>query len=150
MKKVFYISILMSLLLVGSLEITNAQNEPQQNSRDYTLLAPLSTEGFDVEQETYNASNVSLYVRRLVQIIIGLASVLAVLTLVYGGFKYIAADSFTGKSSGKETVQRALWGLLLILGAVIILQTINPNILNINRLLTDISQKPAATTPTPQ
>lgn len=75
------------------------------------------------------------YVKAFIKVMIGLAGVLAVLFIVIGGFQYMSSDAVFKKQEGKKKITRALWGLLLVLGSVLILQTINPNILNFGKLI---------------
>jgi len=62
---------------------------------------------------------------------IGLAGVLAVLMIVIGGIQYIGSGmSPSGKEDAKDRITSAILGLLLALGAYLILNTINPNLVN--------------------
>ena len=57
------------------------------------------------------------------------SGVLAFAAIVYGGVKYtIAAGNPSGQSEGKEWVKGALLGLLLLVAAYVVLNTINPDI----------------------
>ena len=62
-----------------------------------------------------------------------IGGVLAFGAIVWGGIKYIAAggNSHT-QSEGKEWIKSALWGLLLLVGASIVLNTINPRITSLS------------------
>ncbi len=62
-----------------------------------------------------------------------ISGLLAFGVVVYGGVKYMtAAGNPSGQSEGKEWIQSALLGLLLLAGAYFILQLINPALLNLN------------------
>lgn len=66
-----------------------------------------------------------------------IAGILAFGAIVYGGIKYtFAAGNPSGQSEGKEWVKGALLGLLLLGGAYLILQTINPELVEL-KLPTD-------------
>ncbi len=57
------------------------------------------------------------------------AGALAFGVLVFGGIKYItSAGSGAGQNDAKEWIQGALLGLFLLLGSVLILRTINPDL----------------------
>jgi hypothetical protein len=61
-----------------------------------------------------------------------IAGILALGAIVYGGIKYAAsAGNPSAQSDGKEWVLSAIYGLLLLAGAYIILYTINPNLVNL-------------------
>ena len=59
---------------------------------------------------------------------------LAVIRLVYAGFLYMGSDIFDKKSAAKEAIQNAIIGLLLLVTTFIILNQINPDILNLDVL----------------
>ena len=63
---------------------------------------------------------------------IGAGAVLAVIMVAIGGFQYMGSDSFSSKGAAKERMLSAVIGLGIILMSVLILGTINPNILNLN------------------
>ncbi len=56
---------------------------------------------------------------------IGIASILAVLMIVWGGIKYIVSETPFEKGDGKKDIQNAFYGIIILLGAYIILRTIN-------------------------
>jgi hypothetical protein len=61
-----------------------------------------------------------------------IGGILAFGAIVYGGVKYtFAAGNPSGQSEGKAWVTSALWGLLLLASAYIVLNTINPELLNL-------------------
>ena len=94
---------------------------------DYTLLAPIS--GL-ISVST--SGGLGEYLSKIYSYSIAIAGVLAVLMLVWGGFKYMTTDSILGKSDGKEIVNNALLGLVLVFASWLILYTINPNLVNWN------------------
>ena len=52
--------------------------------------------------------------------------------IIYGGLKYIfAAGSVSAQSDAKDVIAQAIWGLLLLLGAFLVLNTISPNLTQI-------------------
>ncbi len=70
---------------------------------------------------------------------ISLGAVIAVLKIIFAGVKYMLSDVITDKSAAKADIKGALLGLILIIGAVLLLNTISPNItslqaFNLNRL----------------
>ena len=68
------------------------------------------------------------YINFLYSLSIGIAGLLAVIKIIVAGVKYMFSDVITDKGSAKKEIQGALFGLLLILGAYIILNTINPQL----------------------
>lgn len=65
---------------------------------------------------------------------VSIAAVVAAVMFVYGGFRYILGTAAENISRGKEIMIDASVGLLLTLGAMTILRTINPATLDMTRL----------------
>jgi hypothetical protein len=65
---------------------------------------------------------------------VGIAAVAAAIMFVWGGFRYIFGSAFTSVQRAKEIMVDAAIGLVLTLGAMLILRTINPATLNLTRL----------------
>jgi hypothetical protein len=70
------------------------------------------------------------YLNIMIKLIIGIAAVLAMVMIVMGGIQYMTSDLISSKEAGKEQITHAILGLLLALGAFIILNTINPKLLS--------------------
>lgn len=72
------------------------------------------------------------YVNALYALSITVAALLAVLQIIYGGVQYMLTDVVPSKSEGTKRIKGALLGLLIVLSAVLILNTINEDLTNIN------------------
>ena len=81
-----------------------------------------------------NTDTLEPYIKALYFLSIGLASALAVIKIIMAGVKYMLSDVVTDKGKAKSDIRSALIGLLLILGAVTILNEINPNLTNLHIL----------------
>jgi hypothetical protein len=58
-----------------------------------------------------------------------ISGILAFGAIVYGGIKYaLASGNPSGQSEGKEWIMGALWGILLLAGAYLILNVVNPEL----------------------
>ena len=104
---------------------------------DYTLLAPLE-EG----QTTYRiggANSLSDYLTTIYKTGIGIAGILAVLMLVWGGFKYATSEAFLEKGEGKEIIWNVAMGGAIVLGSWLLLFTINPRLLDIGLSLSSLN-----------
>src|SRR3989344_3576506 len=137
MKKIFLLFVVCCVLIVTVPSF--AAETP------YTLLAPIPLEGAGAgDAQTTVASQ---YIRGVFMLIIGLATGLAVIMIIYGGIKYMSTDAFTGKSEARETIQNAIWGLLLVIAAWLILYTINPKLVefNLNIPISSMTTQKAAT-----
>lgn len=78
------------------------------------------------------------YVNALYAIAIGIAGLLAVIKLIVAGTKYMLSDIVTTKQEAKNDIKWALVGLLVVLGAVVILTTINTDLTNVDVNLTEL------------
>jgi len=100
------------------------------------LLAHAEFEPFQTLPGLQNAGSLTTqqYINALYVIAIAAASILAVFKLMWAGVQYMLSDVVTSKQKAKGDIQGALLGLLIILAAVTILNTINPNLTQINFL----------------
>lgn len=73
-----------------------------------------------------NQGSFDEYINLLYKLSISVAALLAVVKIIIAGVKYMLSDVVTDKSSAIKDIKGALFGLLLIIGAVIVLNTINP------------------------
>lgn len=89
-----------------------------------------------------NANSPGDFVNRLFLYALGISGTLAVLMIIYGGIKYIASAGNVSKQSDSiDIIKNAVYGILLLGGAALILNTINPKITKLQSL--DISPIPA-------
>lgn len=98
----------------------------------YVLLAPLpDTEGGQLTTfDTVGENKIGAYLNLMIKLFIGICAVLAVIMIVIGGIEYMTSELISNKEEGKKRITQAILGLLLALGAYLILWTINPEILN--------------------
>lgn len=93
-------------------------------AQDYQLLQPEVIEGASTEFTDY--------AKALFTTILVVAAVLAIIMFVWGGIEY-AVSSVPGiKTEGLNRIWAALGGLLIALMSWLILNTINPELLNFN------------------
>lgn len=132
---------------VGALTI-NVVKSAAKTETDYYLLAPIPGLG-ECTPDPVTGKEVckvdttkgfGSYLNMMIQITIGIAAVLAMIMIVMGGIEYMTSELVSSKESGKKKVTNAVLGLLLALGAFAILNTINPDLLNIG-----LSNLPVAT-----
>lgn len=130
MNKIF-IFLILATLLFPTMIVLGADD------LSYTVLAPLPGIGDSGDKTT----TLEKYVPAVFKLAIGLSAVAAVLMIVIGGFQYISSDAIMKKSEGKERIKNAVFGLVLVISAWLILNTINPNLLNINLNIETITTK---------
>lgn len=75
------------------------------------------------------------YLNTLFRFAIGIGALAAVLRITFAGIKYMTSEvSVSSKQSAIEDIQNSVLGLLLLLSVVIILQQINPDLLDLDFL----------------
>lgn len=74
------------------------------------------------------------YVNALYRYLTAIVLTVAIVMVVYGGFQYLLAATPLGVKNGKKTITDALIGMGLVLGAYVILNTVNPSLLSLRAL----------------
>jgi hypothetical protein len=103
-----------------------------------SAFIPLSTYAADfiglvgIPGLTNNAGDLNAYINALYRLSISIAALLAVIKIVAAGAKYMLSDIVTHKEDAKKDIQGALIGLLIVIGAIIILNTVNSDLTNLN------------------
>ena len=109
-------------------------------AEEYTVLVNLPG-----TTKNDNTTNLSTYIRNMFKLVMGIAAVMAFIVITYGGFLYATTDAIQEKEDGRGYITNAIYGLILVLGAYVILYTINPKILDFSIIL----PKPNITAPAP-
>ncbi len=82
------------------------------------------------------------YINALYRLAISIAGLLAVLKIIAAGAKYMLTDVVTSKAAAKSDIKGALLGLLIVIGAVVLLNTINPEITVTNLTFNEVTLNP--------
>lgn len=73
------------------------------------------------------------YVNAVYKFLVWSVGIAAMFMISIGGFMYFTAAGNTSKmESGKKVIVDAIWGLVAVMVAWLVLYTINPNLTNIN------------------
>jgi len=97
----------------------------------YTALEPIPGVTSDTNA-LVAPNNLHVIINAIFKILITAGALIAVLSLTIGGVQYMVSSSAGGKNAGIQRAQASLWAILLIAGSWLILNTINPNLLNFN------------------
>ncbi|OGZ08756.1 MAG: hypothetical protein A3D65_04100 [Candidatus Lloydbacteria bacterium RIFCSPHIGHO2_02_FULL_50_13] len=92
-------------------------------AQNYTLMAPMGS-------ILSGSPDLTTYLQGAVIVVIGIAGLLAVSMTVFCSMRLMMAQSASARSAAKECIWNAIYGLLLAIGAWIILYTINPFLLS--------------------
>ena len=93
---------------------------------DYTPIVGIP--GVDTTSTGVIVGGMDTLINALYALSIGIAALLAVIKIIIGGVKWMLTDIVTQKSEAKKDITGALLGLLVVLGAVLILNVINPEL----------------------
>lgn len=102
---------------------------PHVFAQGFVPLAPIPglTEG-----ATANTAGLANFFNNLYKYLIGVAAILAVIMIIWGGLEISTQDSVSKKGAGKEKIYNAIFGLVLVLSPVLVFSIINPSILNLS------------------
>ncbi len=128
---------LVLVLFVVALPLSTVFAELPKLDMTYTFLSPLPELGTTFDPTVPN--NLGTYLNAIIPVFIGVCVILAVIMIVLGGLQYMTSELISGKEAGKERIRNAIFGLLLALGAWLLLYTINPKILDVD--LSGITQQ---------
>ena len=127
---------LLFLFLILSFGIASAEDGVQ-----YNLIQPLPG------LQSVSGSNPFLqYIQKIIPILLGLAAVLAVVMITFYGIEYAISEAVGTKQQAIEGIQQAILGLMLALASWLILNTINPQLVNLQFNIPPLG----GTTPTQQ
>ncbi|MFA5386471.1 MAG: hypothetical protein WC297_02315 [Candidatus Paceibacterota bacterium] len=122
-KNIFILSIIfLSLLsLVCFISVKAAEQTTGQTSVGQTFSFPWS-----------NATGLGALIKQIYLITLGLVGVLALGIIVFGGIQYsMSAGDPTRQKDARDRITQALWGVILLLAAFLILNTINPDLIKL-------------------
>ena len=100
----------------------------------FAPLADLGSQGGSKLSNIYGSNGLRDYVNALFTFALSLGAVLAVLRIAYAGYMYMGTDSWGNKSEAKKIIGDVIVGLLLLLSIWLILNQINPHLLDLNVL----------------
>ena len=116
-------------IVVNFPNILPGNNTTIDTDTSYDLLADLP--GLEGVYQTAGDCPLGKYLKIMFGLFLGTAAVLAMVMIVMGGMEYMTSELISSKESGKDKIKNAIFGLLLALSAYLILNTINPNLLDI-------------------
>jgi hypothetical protein len=85
--------------------------------------------------------NFSDFINALYALAIGIAGLLAVVKLIIAGMRYMLSDVVTSKTDAIKDIYGAVFGLLIVLSAYLILYVINPDLTTTN-VFKDLKNNP--------
>jgi len=119
-KKIIFITFLSVILTSVFLTISRGAGQPVQIDVNFPGATQASSTPGGMINNFYNFALMA-------------GGILAFGVIVYGGIRYtMAGGNPSSAEEGKKWIQQAFWGLLLLFGAYIVLNTINPNLTSLS------------------
>lgn len=131
MKKIFIASIF--VLFLGIIPHALAATQ------GFTALAPIPGLTNQSMTAVVSPNTLATFLNNLYKYLIGLAAILAVIEIIWGGLEIATKDSVSKQSDGRNRITQAILGLVLVLSPVIVFTIINPSILNLSLNLPPIN-----------
>ncbi len=82
----------------------------------------------DIPRVNNSSFTTQEYVQAVYFLAITAAALMAIVKIIYGGVQYMLDGVVTHKEQAKKEIQGAIFGLLIVLTAVLLLNTINPQL----------------------
>lgn len=123
-KKIIFLSILLGLWICVSVAMA---------AEEFKLKYDFPCSGLPgttCPEET--ATSPAAYIARFYQFALAIAGMLAFGMIIFGAIQYTVSSGNVGKQSdARDRIFQALWGIALILGAYLILYTIDPKLVSL-------------------
>lgn len=130
MKRVARLASFVGIAAIAAAFFVPAAAAFAQSSSEYTPLTAIPyLTAPEAGKTTVNPVNL---VKNIYGVSIAVGAVIAVAMIIWAGLEYATVEAFGSKSDAKERWTHAIYGLLLLLSAYVILRTINVDLVNVN------------------
>lgn len=152
MKMIILVSILFLSVTIFVPHVLAQSTTVCDPTKGFCALAPISglTDQTTADSVAKSKSFADFF-NNLYKYLIGLAAILAIIEIIWGGLEISTKDSVSKQSDGKERITQAIFGLVLVLSPVLVFSIVNPSILNLSLSLKPLDTKrtyiPPSTTP---
>jgi cell wall-associated NlpC family hydrolase len=93
----------------------------------------------DNKFDTLKQDSLGGLINAIIAIATGIAGVIAVGMIIYQGFLIMKTDNVATHTEAKSRIGKTILGFLLLLGIFVILRTINPDLLNLNPAIKNVT-----------
>lgn len=131
-----------SPLVTGASSSTAASTESAAPEQPFEAIVPqlgVTVPGLTFTPAVKNGDSVSVpyiaqYINGGYRYLVSVILIVSIIMVVYGGFRYLVGSSMGDVKKGKQIIVDALMGMLITLGAFMILNTVNPATINLTTL----------------
>jgi type IV secretory pathway VirB2 component (pilin) len=119
----------------GTCQPSGGSTGGAQGGGGFVPIAPIPglTQGVDT-----TSASMAAFLNNLYKVLVGVAAVLAVIEIIWGGLQIATQESVPMKTQGRARILQAILGLILVLLPALVFSIINPSILNLDANWTPI------------
>ncbi len=111
------------------------QDDAPRCSRERGYCFPINSEGISLSiplgAGVITVTDLGDYIEKAYQFLLGVSVTIAIVLLMIGGLRYILAAQTGETAKAKGMIQNAVIGLVLLMGAYVILFTVNPQLVKL-------------------
>lgn len=138
-QKILLVGIFFLLFAGGfSVSLAHATDAGLQCTGGNCTYAPLEPLPGSTDPTIGNSDSFFRYLNLFIKILIIVGAMIAVVRFSIGGIIYMTSEIAGNRSKAKSQMWACIWGLLLLVSSVLILNTISPSLVNFN-FFTDIT-----------
>lgn len=112
---------------LGGAVLNDNKTYEEENYIPLANLPGYPEEGFSFEDDCPLGKFLNIFIN----IFIGIVAAIAMVMIVMGGISYVTSDLVTSKEEARSSIKNAIFGLIIALTCYLILNTINPSLLNL-------------------
>ncbi len=139
-KKILFIAVITaisSVLLVGVRVMAAPDPNAITESTAITFTPEIPIPGIFSGLTNITSTSIGTYIRAIFIFFIWSVGILATVMVIYGGIKWVAAAGNPGRiNDARDVINNAIIGVLIALSSVVLLNTINPNLVNFKGIST--------------
>jgi hypothetical protein len=127
---------ILAVVVFSPLQSVFAQTTCPPGQLCYVPLEPIA----GVSNNT-DANSLPLLLDQIFMILFSLGGLLAVVMLTLGGIQYMVSTVSSAKNEGKRRAEAAIYGILILAGSYLILNTINPDLTRLKLTIPHIAEQ---------
>lgn len=128
----FVTTLALGILVGGFTPTVRAECVEDASKSQYCLLEPIPIgNGQTYDKYDPAVSSTADFINFAIKIFISIIGALGVIMIVLGGIQYMTTDAISKKEGGKEMISNSIFGVVLALFSWVLLNTVNPNLLDI-------------------
>jgi len=100
-------------------------------AKDIVFSLQIPIPGLDAQTFTINGDSLGTYIAAFYRFAVGALAIISVVVIMIGGFQWLMAAGISERAANaKDKIMNAVVGLILALTSYLLLNTVNPNLVN--------------------